>query len=124
MVLAHRVAWSLWGEDELTPDLFVLHKNDLPDCVDPRFLFLGTNLDNMQDMAAKGRTSRISRNKGEANGSTNLKTHEVLEIYQRAKAGEIQHVIARDFGVCRSTVSNIKLSKRWGHITSELAAAT
>lgn len=55
-VHAHRVAWELmYGA--IPVGLKVLHRCDCATCVRPDCLFLGTQLDNMQDMAAKGRRS-------------------------------------------------------------------
>ena len=51
---AHRVMWeSVNGP--IVDDLQVLHHCDNPPCVRPDHLFLGTQLDNMHDMIAKGR---------------------------------------------------------------------
>lgn len=51
---AHRVAWEL-QHGPIPAGLQVLHRCDEVLCM--RHLFLGTQLDNMRDMAAKGRRS-------------------------------------------------------------------
>lgn len=57
MVLAHR--WSFEHFVGLIPDgLNVLHHCDTPACVNPAHLFLGTQLDNVRDCAAKGRRNQ------------------------------------------------------------------
>lgn len=52
---AHRVAYELSNGVALTADQHVLHKCDVPACINPHHLILGTRADNMADMAAKGR---------------------------------------------------------------------
>lgn len=53
-VPAQRIAWMLEYGDP-PRHLFVCHRCDVPKCVNPAHLFLGTHQDNMDDMAAKGR---------------------------------------------------------------------
>src|SRR5437868_10934090 len=74
--LAHRVAYELqYGP---IPDgLSVLHHCDVPLCCNPAHLFLGTQADNMADMARKGRSSD---QRGEANTNRKLTAAQVAEI--------------------------------------------
>jgi len=52
--LVHRLMWEM-QRGPIPDDLWVLHRCDVTICCNPEHLFLGTPLDNMQDMHAKGR---------------------------------------------------------------------
>lgn len=60
LVYAHRYSWELhYGP--VPAGLMVLHHCDTPSCVRPDHLFLGDQVANMRDMAAKGRGARQKR---------------------------------------------------------------
>lgn len=106
-VLAHRVAWEL-ERGPIPAGLFVCHRCDNPPCVNPAHLFLGTHLDNMQDMARKHRGAI-----GERNGQAKLSQSQVLEIRDLLRNGLAGTDIADRFGVSKSLVSLIKRGRLW-----------
>lgn len=57
---AHRVAWILSGR-EIPPGACVLHSCDNRACVRPDHLWVGSQLDNIEDMRKKGRSPSGSR---------------------------------------------------------------
>lgn len=51
---AHRYAYCL-EHGEIPDDMLVCHTCDVPSCINPAHMFLGTNADNLADMAVKGK---------------------------------------------------------------------
>lgn len=110
---AHRRAYELKHGVSLTRDIDVCHKCDNRACVNPDHLFLGTRRDNMQDCAAKGRTSRLYRTRGEGQPGAKLNNAAVLYIRQ---SSESLSALARRFGVSKKAVWLVRQRKTWGHV--------
>lgn len=109
--LAHRIAWTL-ANGAIPDRLLVLHKCDNPLCCNVDHLFLGTHRDNTSDMIAKGRIARG------ANKNETILTDETVKQIKRLLTDEnlTQDVIAKMFGVTRSTISLIKRNRTWKHV--------
>ena len=96
---ASRVSYTLYhGVDP--GDLFVCHTCDVPSCVNPEHLFLGTNLDNVND--------RIAKNRPAGRYST-LTEEQYLQVkqYLLDNSSISLREIARRTGINRATVHRI-----------------
>lgn len=111
---AHRIAYAL-AYGHVPEGFLVCHLCDNRRCVRPNHLFLGTHLDNVRDMDAKGR-SRRPRAAGERNGSAKLTAVQVREIKSALELGGRQAAIARSYGVSRHAVHLIAKGKKWAHL--------
>jgi len=100
---AHRVSWEIhFGQ--IPAGALVCHRCDQPACVNPRHLFLGTQLENVHDCISKNRFA------------TKISEGDVRLIIERRKTMKLRE-IAAEFGISESNVSMILSGKRWGRIT-------
>jgi hypothetical protein len=99
--LAHRLSYEVFV-GEIPKDIFVCHTCDNPRCINPDHLFLGTAYDNAQDAKNKG---RLYTTYGERSGLHKLTTEQVKAIREDSRMGT---VIAKEYGVCKSTICMIK----------------
>jgi len=110
-LLAHRVSYELhFGA--IPDDRMVCHSCDTPSCVNPSHLWLGDAKANVQDMCAKGRIGTYDRH-GEGNPAHKLTRADVVTIRTRLRSGERQRVLAVEYGVSKSLVSEIKRERLW-----------
>lgn len=114
---SHRVAWEL-ERGPIPPGMCVCHHCDNRACVRPDHLFLGTHIENMQDMSRKGRGVKNTWTRGSRNPTVKLDDRIVLhEILPRLRAGETQRSIADSYGVCDATINHIATGFCWSHVT-------
>lgn len=105
----HRAAFALWV-GSIKAEHSVCHRCDRPACINPDHLFLGTQADNMRDMAHKGRRLGVKALFGERHGMAKLSNADVRAI--RA-ATCTQAELARRFGVSAGTINMILRGKTW-----------
>lgn len=99
---AHRLSWEIY-RGPIPVGLHVLHKCDVPECVNPEHLFLGTDQDNADDCASKRRHRRCG-----------LSMAQVDEIRRRRESGETLMSLAAAYGVAHTTIRGILVGKtRW-----------
>lgn len=105
---AHRYSWMI-HKGEILNGMFILHKCDNTLCVNPEHLFLGTQKDNLGDMASKGRSAH-----GERHGQHKLKDETVLEMVRRYKAGEFRSMrsASLSYGVSHAYLHQLIGGKR------------
>jgi len=108
-VLAHRLAWEA-AHGPIPDGLHVLHKCDVPSCVNVDHLWLGSHQDNMADKFHKG---RAKGGKGERARHAKLTAADVLAI--RADPRGIVET-AKAFGIGKSNVDYIRRRVTWRHI--------
>jgi len=96
----------------------VCHHCDRPLCVRPDHLFVGTQADNMADMAAKGRRRHFTGRpqKGETNYYAKLTEDDVRTIRKLEADGISRKVIAERFGIHPSNIYYIVSRKTWTHV--------
>ena len=109
---AHRVAWELHHQREIPEGMVIMHTCDVPGCVNPAHLRLGTQADNMADRDRKGRNGR----KGKPGEPKKLTADQVREIRARVAAGDSQRSVAREYGVSQPLVNHIVHRRVWAHV--------
>jgi hypothetical protein len=111
-VMAHRLAFEIF-KGPVPDGLCVCHRCDVPLCVNPEHLWLGTSADNNRDRMVKGRGGDL---KGEGNGRSVLSEQEAAEVLRSPLP---QKALAEKYGVSISTISEIKRGRKWAHLGIE-----
>lgn len=99
---AHRLAYELYTETELSQNDQVRHLCGNRSCIAKEHLAIGDAKDNAQDKILTGSYSKISK-------------EVALAIYQSANLSDMD--CARKFNVGQKTVWNIRHGRSWSHVT-------
>jgi hypothetical protein len=108
---AHRVSYELF-HGAIEPGMHICHKCDVPSCVNPDHLFMGTAADNAADKVRKGRQQKLSF-PGEKNGGAKLTEYDVRAIIASTSKGID---LAKKYGVSKGVISSIRNRKAWKHV--------
>jgi hypothetical protein len=97
---SHRVSYKLFN-GSIESDGLVCHSCDIPACVNPDHLWIGTHKQNMLDMVVKERQY------------SKLKPTEVFKIRKLWESGYTQKKIMELFEISSSQISNIVSRRIW-----------
>ncbi len=106
--LTHRLAW-IAHRGPIPDGMMVCHKCDVPACINPDHLFIGTNADNVQDMYTKGRRTM---GRGENGPNAKLSDDQVRAIRIDPRRHKL---IAAEYGIHPQSVSDIKTRRYRKH---------
>jgi len=110
---AHRYSYEL-HIGEITKGMFVCHKCDIPSCVNPEHLFLGSPKDNMIDAKNKGRGNC---GRFENHGSAKLSKEEVKQIRDLYNSNIYsQAELSRLYNIKPPAMGSIVHNKTWRNI--------
>jgi hypothetical protein len=109
--LAHRLSYGVFV-GPFPSDLHCLHICDVPSCIRPEHIHLGTDQDNVDDRKLRG--ADYSYLIGEGNGNASITEVQAAEIKWLALEGvHSQQAIADFYGIDQRHVSRIKLGISW-----------
>lgn len=111
-VKAHKISYIL-HKGEIPKGRCVCHICDIPKCVNPDHLFIGTIKDNSDDKFRKGRFVSC---KGEKNGGCKITESTAKKIKEMLNEGKTQMEISKFFNVNYKTVFHIKHGHTWKHV--------
>jgi len=113
-VLAHRLSFEI--HHHLIPDgKCVCHSCDLPACINPDHLWLGSHGENHADRDQKGRQA-----KGQQHGRSKLTDSDVLQIYKLLRTGYSAYAISKRFPISHTQAWEISRGKAWAHLFHNL----
>lgn len=110
--LAHRVMVEQ-VRGQIPDGMLVCHSCDVPPCINPDHLWLGSSQDNSDDCVKK---NRFPNRKGDAHPRAGLTDQMVEEIIGFLELGVRIRELGGHYGVSKDVIRNIKHKKSWSHL--------
>lgn len=111
-VYAHRAAWEMHHAAPIPQGMVIMHACDTPACVNPCHLRLGTQLQNQQDKALKGRSLL-----GTTNPRAKLTPEQVVLIRDACDRRRATHrQLAHQYGVSKTAITKIAARENWAYL--------
>jgi hypothetical protein len=112
----HQVSWLI-HHGAIPAGMCVLHTCDVPECVNPDHLYIGTKADNAADMLARNRGGQHKNPpRGDRRYDSKLHAEDVLTIRSLCAEGLSQSKVAARFNISQTAVHKIVHRHRWAHI--------
>ena len=110
LVRLHRAVWE--RENGYIPTgTVIMHMCDVPACINPKHLVLGTQKMNMVDCALKNRKEH-----GTQKHNAKLTEEKVVEIRRKMIYGATNAALGREYGVSATVMSHIRHRQKWKHV--------
>ena len=104
-LLVHRAMWEV-THGPIPEGMVVMHQCDVPPCINPQHLTLGTDADNVMDAMIKGR-SAVYRS-GEKHPNCRLSAATVRAIRKAPRGYGTGRELSKKYGVAEATISHIR----------------
>jgi hypothetical protein len=114
--------WLSWilTHGPIADGVCVLHRCDNPPCVNPAHLFLGTQIDNVRDMHAKGRAAELKRATGPDSPNALFTADQVREIWQLRSERYQTANIAALYGASSAALNQLFGRRVYREVTRDL----
>ena len=113
---AHILVWELHHSRGAPKGMYICHSCDVPSCVNPKHLFLGTSSDNARDRERKNRRRPPA---GILNGNaklTNTKVRHMRRLRENNPSRWSYAALASKFCSSKTNVARVVKGTRWTHV--------
>lgn len=116
-LLAHRLSFQIASGYVIPGGVVVRHRCDIPLCVRPQHLELGSPAQNVRDTYERNRRSSGTWPRGTARPNAVLNDELVAQLRRAARGGRTISSLAREHGLAHATAYNAIRGKGWSHVT-------